>query len=65
MTTAVRHEVDRRRLLCFLEELDEELGLVDEEEVGYFVGILEETARLSRATSARRGSKSAKRRQVS
>jgi post-segregation antitoxin (ccd killing protein) len=36
VTTAIRHEVDRRRLFAFLDELEDELGPVDEEEVAAF-----------------------------
>jgi predicted transcriptional regulator len=39
---AIRHEVDRRRLLGFLDELDEELGPVDEGEVTTFARIFTE-----------------------
>lgn len=62
VTTAIRHELDRRRLFSFLEELDEELGPVDEEEVGYFVDVLAETTQAGGPPAARRGSESAKRR---
>ena len=36
VATAVRHELDRRRLLGFLDELEDELGPVDEDEVASF-----------------------------
>jgi hypothetical protein len=39
MTAAIRHEVDRRRLFAFLEEMDDELGPVDEDEVASFIDL--------------------------
>ena len=36
VATAVRHELDRRRLFGFLDELEGELGPVDEDEVSSF-----------------------------
>lgn len=65
VTTAIRHEVDRRRLFSFLEELDAELGPVDEEEVGYFVDVLTQTTQAGGQSSAPRGSRTAKRSRVS
>lgn len=65
VTSAIRHEVDRRRLFSFLEDLDAELGPVDEEEVGYFVDVLTQTSRVGGSSSAPPGSKVAKRRRVS
>ena len=37
VATAIRHEVDRRRLFGFLEELEQELGPADDAEVAYYV----------------------------
>jgi post-segregation antitoxin (ccd killing protein) len=37
VATAIRHEVDRRRLFGFLDELEQELGLADDAEVAYYV----------------------------
>lgn len=65
VSTAIRRELDRRRLFSFLEELDEELGPVDEGEVGYFVDALVQTARAVRSTSAGGGSKPADRNRAS
>ena len=45
VTAAIRQEVDRRRLYGFLDELDSELGPVDEEQVGYFMDVFAESAR--------------------
>ena len=36
VTTAIRNELDRRRLFAFVEELEEELGPVDETEVAKY-----------------------------
>jgi post-segregation antitoxin (ccd killing protein) len=36
VTAAVRHELDRRRLLAFVTELEEELGPADEAEVARY-----------------------------
>ena len=36
VSTAVRHELDRRRLFAFLDELEDELGPADENEVAAF-----------------------------
>ena len=36
VATAVRHELDRRRLFTFLDELEDDLGPVDEAEVSSF-----------------------------
>ena len=36
VSTAVRHELDRRRLFAFLDELEDELGPADESEVAAF-----------------------------
>lgn len=36
VTTAVRNELDRRRLLAFVDELEEELGPADEAEVAKY-----------------------------
>jgi hypothetical protein len=36
VATAVRHELDRRRLFTFLDELEDDLGPVDEVEVSSF-----------------------------
>lgn len=40
VSTAIRHEVDRRRLFAFLEELEDELGPTDEEEVAAYTEAL-------------------------
>jgi hypothetical protein len=36
VTTAIRHELDRRRLLAFLDDLEDEFGPADEDEVAAF-----------------------------
>jgi post-segregation antitoxin (ccd killing protein) len=65
VATAIRHELDRRRLFSFLEELDEELGPVDEGEIGYFVDVLAQTAQAGRPSSAEAGPKGAERNRAS
>lgn len=57
VTAAIRHEVDRRRLFGFVEELEDELGPPDEDEVATFM-----TA-LTASSPAKRKSKAASRRQ--
>jgi hypothetical protein len=37
VATAIRHEVDRRRLFGFLDELEHDLGPADDTEVAYYV----------------------------
>jgi len=44
VTTAIRHEVDRRRLFAFLDELEDELGPADENEVAAFADALSQAA---------------------
>jgi post-segregation antitoxin (ccd killing protein) len=44
VTTAIRHELDRRRLSAFVDELDDELGPADEDEVAAFMELFTETA---------------------
>jgi hypothetical protein len=36
VTAAVRHELDRRRLFAFVDELEDELGPADEAEVARY-----------------------------
>ena len=52
VAAAVRHELDRRRLFGFLDELENELGPVDEDEVSSFNEKISEIAAAS-ATSAK------------
>lgn len=52
VAAAVRHELDRRRLFGFLDELENELGPVDEDEVSSFNEKFSEIAAAS-ATSAK------------
>ncbi len=40
VTAAIRHEVDRRRLFGFLDELEAELGPADEDEIAVFMQAL-------------------------
>ncbi len=40
VTSAIRHEIDRRRLLAFVDELDDELGPADEDEIAVFMEAL-------------------------
>ena len=40
VTTAIRHEIDRRRLFAFVDELDDELGPADEDEIAVFMEAL-------------------------
>lgn len=53
VSAAVRHELDRRRLFAFLDELEDELGPADENEVAafneMFSGIAATTAAGSRS----------------
>lgn len=44
VTGAIRHEIDRRRLFAFLDELEDELGQVHEDEVGAFMATFSEVA---------------------
>ena len=39
VTAAVRHELDRRRLFAFVDELEDELGPADEAEVARYNGL--------------------------
>ena len=65
VTVAIRHEVDRRQLFSFLNELDEELGPVDDEEVAYFERVLAQSAQEEPPSPTRRAGKVANRRQAS
>lgn len=44
VSAAVRHELDRRRLFAFLNELEDELGPADEEEVAAFNSVFAQVA---------------------
>lgn len=44
VSTAVRHELDRRRLFAFLNELEDELGPADEDEVASFNAVFSQVA---------------------
>jgi len=44
VTTAVRHELDRRRLFAFVDELADQLGPVDEAEVAKYSELFASTA---------------------
>lgn len=44
ITVAVRHELDRRRLFVFVDELADELGPVDEAEVAKYSELFASTA---------------------
>ena len=44
VTAAVRHELDRRRLFAFVDELADELGPVDEAEVAKYSELFAGTA---------------------
>lgn len=67
VTTAIRHELDRRRLFAFLDELEDELGPADEEEVAAFMETFSEVAALKAVTGVRRptGKKTARSRSAS
>lgn len=65
VTSAIAHELDRRRLFCFLEETDQQLGPVDEDEVGYFSDVSVQTAQSHEPVARRGKAKVAKRRRVS
>ena len=49
VSSAVRHELDRRRLFAFLDELEDELGPPDEDEVTAFTEAFMEAAAASSA----------------
>jgi post-segregation antitoxin (ccd killing protein) len=44
VTAAVRHELDRRRLFAFVDELAQDLGPVDEAEVAKYSEVFASTA---------------------
>lgn len=52
VTTAVRHELDRRRLFLFVDELAHEVGPVDEAEVARYSQLFADTAPATRKTAA-------------
>ena len=51
VATAVRHELDRRRLFGFLDELENELGPADEDEVSSYNEKFSEIAAASAASA--------------
>lgn len=53
MATAVRHELDRRRLFGFLDELEEQLGPADEDEVSSFNAAFADIAAKPRRSDSR------------
>jgi post-segregation antitoxin (ccd killing protein) len=55
VTAAVRHELDRRRLFAFVDELADELGPVDEAEVAKYSDLFAGTAAVTaeRKTASR------------
>lgn len=57
VTTAIRHEVDRRRSFSFLDEMDQDLGPIEDDEIAYFVDVFAQTARTGRSSAERRGAK--------
>jgi post-segregation antitoxin (ccd killing protein) len=52
VAAAVRHEIDRRRLHGFVEELEEELGPADEAEVARYSELLAASAAAAKAHAA-------------
>jgi len=52
VTTAVRNELDRRRLFAFVEELEEELGPADETEVAKYSELFAASAATGKAPKA-------------
>jgi len=54
VTTAIRHELDRRGLFGFLDELESDLGPPDEAEVAAFVDAFLQVAALNPVTDRRR-----------
>lgn len=54
VSTAIRHEIDRRALFSFLDELADELGPVDEDEVAVFTAAWSNIAS-TKASAPRRG----------
>lgn len=55
VTTAIRHEIDRRRLFAFVDELDDELGPTDEDEIAVFMEALTSPMAAKPAGSHRKG----------
>lgn len=47
VTAAVRHELDRRRLFAFVDELADEVGPVDEAEVAKYSEMFASTAAIT------------------
>ena len=61
VSVAVRHELDRRRLFAFLDQLTDELGPPDEDEVAAFNAMFSQAAALASAgSSGKRGSGAAR-----
>ena len=52
VSVAVRHEIDRRRLHAFVEELEEELGPADEAEVARYSELLAASAAAAKTRAA-------------
>ncbi len=52
VTTAIRNELDRRRLFAFVDELEEELGPADEAEVAKYSELFAASATTDRAPKA-------------
>jgi len=52
VSTAVRNELDRRRLFAFLDELEEELGQADETEVAKYSELFAASAATGKAHKA-------------
>ena len=44
VSSAVRNELDRRRLFAFLDKLEDELGQVDEDEVAAYSAVFTQAA---------------------
>ncbi len=65
VTTAIRHEVDRRRLFAFLDEMDDELGPVDEDEVASFIEVFTQVADAGPPAGGGRGRRPRKQRHAS
>jgi hypothetical protein len=55
VTAAVRHELDRRRLSAFVDELADELGPVDEAEVARYSDLFASTTTVASARKTASG----------
>lgn len=52
ISAAVRHELDRRRLSAFLDELEDELGPADEDEIAAFNAAFSQVAATKQSSAS-------------